>query len=210
MGHTDNKTGETDVGRRRTGNIARLATLLMAVMALGTIAVVVSRSQTADAYVGVRDGNESRARPAEYSAAEVYVWAGRLTVGESSDASATFLGYVPDAADEANRGSLARKTFHYQNVDHTVLALFHQRTTDGLQQLVLRANHRLPKHLILHTRDGRFPLSEATVMGERSSTHVWTIDEGPGWTRGQTTYVVLSESVGWHIHLSAMTSEMDF
>ncbi len=113
MRYADNRTGETDVWRRWTGNIARLATSSMTVMALGIIAVVVSRSQTADAYVGVRDGNERRARPAEYAAAEVYVWAARLTVGESSDASATFWGYVPDAADEAGQGILAGKTFTY-------------------------------------------------------------------------------------------------
>ena len=209
MNPIKNATGKSDVKGSLARNIAQLATLLAAVLALGIVAAIAARPQLVDAYANARDGTEIQARPGGEAAAEVYVWAAALTVGESSDASATYLGYMPDAVpepgDQGSLGNLQGDTFTYQGVEYTVLALFQQQMGDGSRQLILRMDRPLPEYLNLHTRDGAFPISDATVMDDGPTVYEWPLDEALTWRKGQTTYVVLLGPHGGHIQTGGVT-----
>ena len=142
----------------------------------------------------------SQTHASEDSAGAVYAWAARLTVGQTSNGTATALGFMPSAIEGDGLGNLVPATFTYADVDYTVETLFlRQQKISGVRHLVFQADSRLPDNLILHAGGHRFLVNESMVMGLGSNIHVWNVDGEMSWTDGQNTYVALLEpSSGEH------------
>ena len=183
----------------KTRIVSMIATVVLA-MVFGIVATAAIKIQTASAGLDTFDVAE-RARSPNVAvepapqpvSATVYVWGGRMTVGEQAIPETTRLGYVagPDGLNSA--GSLLNPRFSYGDVDYTIQALLSEQTADPEHRLVLKADKPLPAHLGLYIGDDRFLVDEAETSEFEGVSHAWTLDRDLGWTEGQIMYLALLE-----------------
>ena len=192
MASANNRGRGTHGGRDRARFISGAITIWAVAMVLGVMAAGSLGWKTADAHQPSPDPSPSSGNGD--GAGAVYVWSGILTVGEGHDATSTYLGYMPARPPVGEQGHLKPRRFTYAGVDYVVQTLvFQQDDASGVKRLVFKANVRLPDHLILYVGNQRFDVSDSTAMGIWSDIHVWSVNESPDWTEGQTTYVTLLE-----------------
>ena len=132
--------------------------------------------------------------PAPGVAREVYVWASYLTVGESADSSAYFLGYAPGMSPDES--SLASARFTYGDVEYSIRSLYYEERNERVKRLVLETDNPLPDRLTLYVGNHEFPFSDSRPFGPLGNALAWQLDQDLGLTPGQEIPVALLETYG--------------
>ena len=119
------------------------------------------------------------------------VWFADLVVGEASDSTRIYQGYMPSMSPP--EGELDDTAFTYDGVEYTIVALFYQET-GTVRQLVLSADRPLPDDLVLEFGGNKYPVADSLKLGAGGNIHVWRLDSSLGWTEGLQLEVGLTQA----------------
>lgn len=122
--------------------------------------------------------------------ADATVWFADMVVGEASDSTRTYLGYMPSMSPP--EGELDDIAFAYDGVEYTIDALFYQEI-GTVRQLVLSADRPLPDDLVLEFGGSKYPVADSMKLGADGNIHVWRLDSSLGWTEGLQLEVGLTQ-----------------
>ncbi len=109
------------------------------------------------------------------------VWFADLVVGEASDSTRIYQGYMPSMSPP--EGELDDIAFTYDGVEYTILALFYQEI-GAVRQLVLSADRPLPDELVFEFSGSKYPVADSMKLGAGGNIHAWRLDSNLGWTEG--------------------------
>lgn len=90
------------------------------------------------------------------------VWEANWLMGEASNPSTTYLGYMPTMSP--GEGGLNDNTFTLEGVDYTVPVLFYQEVGQ-VRQMVFNSDPRLPDGFIPKIGEYEFPVADSTKLG---------------------------------------------
>ena len=121
------------------------------------------------------------------------VWTADLVVGEASDSTRTYLGYMPSMSPP--EGELSSNTFTHDGVEYTILAIFYQEI-GTVRQLVLNTDRQLPDELALEFSGNKYPVADSLKLGTDGNIHAWRLDSDLGWAEGQQLEVGLTHGEG--------------
>ena len=116
------------------------------------------------------------------------VWTANLVVGEASNSSTTYLGYLPSMSPP--EGQLDITTFTYDGVEYSIRSLFYQEVGQA-RQLVLSTDQQLPDELVLEIGGMEYPVADSLKMGTDGNIHGWRLESDLGWTEDQRLEVSL-------------------
>lgn len=116
------------------------------------------------------------------------VWTANLVVGEASNSSTTYLGYLPSMSSP--EGQLDITTFTHDGVEYSIRSLFYQEAGQ-VRQLVLSTDRQLPDELVLEIDGREYSVADSLKMGADGNIHGWRLESDLGWTEDQRLEVSL-------------------